>query len=486
MFCFNCGKEIREGARFCIYCGEDLSELLAATHASTREELPVRKETPRRETAPKQEKSPKPKPSRAVKEARPPRIEYKRREQIAPQKTDRADNILYLASMGCAVLAFILSIFEIRNYTRGILPLIAALLLATLAFLSIPYDSIPAVIPLIVLIIGDIRSALYSRRYGVRLSVPYRIRGFFLCTAVIWMILCIFKIIRGKRLKAFGQLGFLIGYLVINFGFFLSYLKYGGFYLRIHLYAIAVAVSYILIISRKERFLLKETFGQLQGKGAGLPNMDLVSERLKEGASYLSRTAQDLSGSGTFTPDEYADGNYKKYPHPYHELGGWLKAIVVLGYIGCALYALSLAITTIGTLQIINQIGGIGLAFRYSRGLMIAFFTAIAFGAVAIWFLFKYFRKIQTKDPSFLRYYHTLSIIGTIAASIYMMVTSGFWMGLFDAALGILSMYAFTSYFCKSVRVRTYMGTDQYLRMSYFTRNVPSPIPADIKPFEEA
>jgi hypothetical protein len=43
--------------------------------------------------------------------------------------------------------------------------------------------------------------------------------------------------------------------------------------------------------------------------------------------------------------------------------------------------------------------------------------------------------------------------------------------------------FLYTLYFVKSVRVRTYMQSDEYLRIDPLTRNVPSPRPADMEPF---
>lgn len=49
-----------------------------------------------------------------------------------------------------------------------------------------------------------------------------------------------------------------------------------------------------------------------------------------------------------------------------------------------------------------------------------------------------------------------------------------------------LSVFLFTLYFVKSVRVRTFMGTDMYLKLSIFTQNIRSVQPATFQNYQEA
>jgi hypothetical protein len=115
--------------------------------------------------------------------------------------------------------------------------------------------------------------------------------------------------------------------------------------------------------------------------------------------------------------------------------------------------------------------------------------------AILIILSIKLFLMIQKKDTGFLNFYETAILLNMgiiiIAAIMFGMYT--------QSMLGVFSSYAFgriigsvvgilifvaigfgiwLSYFSKSVRVRTYFGTDEYLKKSIFCKNVTPPEPA--------
>ena len=93
---------------------------------------------------------------------------------------------------------------------------------------------------------------------------------------------------------------------------------------------------------------------------------------------------------------------------------------------------------------------------------------------------------IRRKDPRFLRFYEIIMLV-VAGLAVATAIFSGFRnvgnliSGLLGAGIGFA---IWTTYFRKSVRVRTYFGSDQYLRRSIFFKNAQAPAPADIQPYD--
>lgn len=152
--------------------------------------------------------------------------------------------------------------------------------------------------------------------------------------------------------------------------------------------------------------------------------------------------------------------------HPYRRLGGFLAvyayASLIIG-IGCILFVV---------LNIFNV-----------RGLS-QFFSIIVLCATAYWYI-RLFMKIQKREVDFLGFYETFGIILYAAYAVFRIIVSGFLLGpyviitIISTIAGGLPVYILTIvYFSKSVRVRTYFETDEYIKKSIFVKNSISPIPA--------
>ena len=202
---------------------------------------------------------------------------------------------------------------------------------------------------------------------------------------------------------------------------------------------------------------------------------------INSGAFGLANSGTIKSANNTFNYQSVGNNQenvtYEKVPHPYQELGGWLKAIVVIGYIGVVLMIIEcvlLDIQLFQTMSFISNLGG-------QSGILVVttILSNIAFiiAAVIEW---KFITKIKEKDSSFLWYYHKLCIFAGIAIVILAGISNGFASAIGSLLELAIVAFLWTLYFVKSVRVRTYMGSDEYLRVDPLTRNVKSPIPADI------
>jgi len=92
---------------------------------------------------------------------------------------------------------------------------------------------------------------------------------------------------------------------------------------------------------------------------------------------------------------------------------------------------------------------------------------------------------ILRRDPRFVRTWQ-LGYIGAVlsaAARWPLHLIYGYPQGVTPAtdiavAIGVLAIFGlWMLYYVRSVRVRTYMGTDKYLRLALFTGKVPGPVP---------
>ncbi len=176
--------------------------------------------------------------------------------------------------------------------------------------------------------------------------------------------------------------------------------------------------------------------------------------------------------------------------HEYQNLGGWLAVIAYGNLIGAALMLVRL-IMNLSDLSAVKS-----MTFGYAGGITstIAVFLVI-FYAAAIAAALGFFMMIQRKNSGFLLYYEVVmlaaaglvilaGIIAGMSVSSMLGSFAGFATGkLFGRVVGYVLCIAIAlaiglSYFSKSVRVRTYFGTDEYLLKSIFCKNIKAPEPA--------
>ncbi|MDR1131016.1 MAG: zinc-ribbon domain-containing protein [Oscillospiraceae bacterium] len=175
---------------------------------------------------------------------------------------------------------------------------------------------------------------------------------------------------------------------------------------------------------------------------------------------------------------------YQKYPHPYHHLGGWLAFIAYAQLVMVVLLAVSFVIVFFELFTFLSYLGGVLGAWVFLVALiMLAGFALCAFIGI------KFFLMIKNKNPRFLRFFELLTIV-SVSISVVGIVLTGFQNYLLDLTESIrdifsvvIGFFIWTTYFRKSVRVRTYFGSDEYLRRSIFFKNAVAPQPADTQPY---
>ena len=183
----------------------------------------------------------------------------------------------------------------------------------------------------------------------------------------------------------------------------------------------------------------------------------------------------------------FAQTNSHRRPdHPYRSIGGALKFIRVCTYTVSAIYLL---------LALLRLFGKIGGRSGFDSSLSEAFvFLVLPFPL----------EQLLKRKPNFLRNWHIVWIVSVC----YIIVRRALWLynlssPAFNEAMAEFSsstvtmvknlMYAavlfglvgvnvfffiLRSYLIRSVRVRTYMGTDEYITKCPFTRHVTPPKPA--------
>jgi ribosomal protein L40E len=170
---------------------------------------------------------------------------------------------------------------------------------------------------------------------------------------------------------------------------------------------------------------------------------------------------------------------YEKHPHPYHSLGGWLGFITYGLLVGVALLVVLTFITFIQVAQMAKWLGALGGWLVFVQFVLFAGFGFVAF------FCVKMFIMIRNKNPRFLRFYELMTLLCGVIY-IFTLILSGF-RNFGGTILSIVEqgvIFAiWSTYFRKSVRVRTYFGSDEYLRRSIMFKNAQAPEPADTQPY---
>lgn len=196
-------------------------------------------------------------------------------------------------------------------------------------------------------------------------------------------------------------------------------------------------------------------------------------------ARFCKKCGRELSAENRLSPGS----------HPYCKLGGWLAVIT---------YGLLAAVGIIvlgGVIEGITLIRYAGYLARYWDKVKLYFLCLleIVVYVPVVYFCIKMYQMIKNRDPRFLRFYERaiLALAGAYIVLMLFIVVSfsgifgGVHWGLFsfgDYFKPLLeSMIVFViylAYFSKSVRVRTYFGTDEYLKQSIFLKNCQAPAPA--------
>lgn len=220
--------------------------------------------------------------------------------------------------------------------------------------------------------------------------------------------------------------------------------------------------------------------------------------QLKDGASFChvcgtSSAARSVTGGrpapqGTAPQVVYAPGE-----HPFNRLGGFLMVLVVYNYIsGPAFF-----------IQAVLDVYWYGMLLYLSSYLPSGLTILLVFvmlGSMALEIIggvdnLVIAGKIRRKDPTFLYSIQSSSLALLISSTVFfafilifsrrfsyygIVITTYCIIDWAIITIRWLALVIASSVYCgTSVRVRTFMGSDAYLRRSVFNRSTVSPVPAD-------
>ena len=159
----------------------------------------------------------------------------------------------------------------------------------------------------------------------------------------------------------------------------------------------------------------------------------------------------------------------------YSRLGGFLAFIAYGQAAGAVLMGISLILTLAAFARYRQYFAYFGGAYSSLYGF--AVFFAVAATALGMFVCLKLFNMIRNRDANCLRFYETLILVEGVLY--FFLIAAGgngrYVSGLIGMGIGF---FVFTTYFRKSVRVRTYFGSDAYLKRSIFFKNCVPPDPA--------
>ena len=184
---------------------------------------------------------------------------------------------------------------------------------------------------------------------------------------------------------------------------------------------------------------------------------------------------------------------YAPGTHPYHRLGGFLMFTVVISYISGVSSLVSMISTIISYSGLMKNLGSWlpgGFQAWFFFNIAVSSILQLSAGIISI----SIANKIRRKDSNFLLFIQSSTLALTITMIIWFII-SFIWLKQYDiygvikwgSLMGtlvamviglILGVILGSIYYGCSVRVRTYMGSDDYLKQSVFNKNS-HPIPAD-------
>ena len=426
MFCIYCGAEMNDDAKYCPNCGAKVAEDLGGA--------PKAGKAGRISFGDVKEKVNLPDPSAVfakVKNAVPAGETL-----VSAGSFSTMDKV----ALGAAVLSVIFAICSIKVYMTW-LTLIAAIGLALLCFVRQRFDSMPMAVPVslfaLTVLISSVRVFRYLKYYKFLAAALVILPLIFSIGAAIvyWMM-----VIKGdSRNLVVAEVVLLAGYALLSIT---SVLTGGAGTFRLvasRLTAILFAIAYIM--------------------------------RILETSSVFAPMGAD---GGTWD-----GGDYVHYDHPYQKLGGYLAFTVYGGIVVSVLAIIGMIVTMIPIFKALKYLSRYGnMSFLYIIAIILILFAIVLYGLII-----KLMIMIKNKNQKFLWFYHKVVIAETLVTFVLQWITSGFGQGLVYLIFYALMFFLYTLYFVKSVRVRTYMQSDEYLRIDPLTRNVPSPRPADMEPF---
>ncbi|MCR5010191.1 MAG: zinc ribbon domain-containing protein [Clostridia bacterium] len=443
MYCTNCGAKLPDDAKFCYRCGEKVAELPGSTAAPVPEKPVV-------SAAPADPTPAAPVSSAAASVSAAASSAVSAIKNIVPDassiKAASSFSGTDCIALAAAVLSVVFAICSIKIYMTW-LTLIAAILLAGLCLLRMHSETLPMAVPMtlfaVTVLVSSIRLFRYFKYYKFLGVIQVIFPLFFAIAAAVVYWLVVFKVGNKKKMMVF-LVAMTAGYAILCIT---TSLTGDGMAFRTfasRMCSILFMIAYILRM---------------------VETSDAFAPALPAGSDVSS-----FSGGS----------DYVHYPHPYQQLGGYLKFTVIGGTIVAVLAIIGMIAEMIPVFRMMSYVSRYtNMTFAYIMIIVLMIFSIVVYALII-----KLMMMIKNKDQRFLWFYHKLAIAGTLVVFVLQWISNGFGTAVVHLVLFFLLYFVYTLYFVKSVRVRTYMQSDEYLRIDPLTRKVKSPVPADIAPYE--
>lgn len=181
-----------------------------------------------------------------------------------------------------------------------------------------------------------------------------------------------------------------------------------------------------------------------------------------EDAKFCASCGKSLSTeSGTISGSNTAP-SASLGPDSYRHLGGWLAVLTYGLLVVVALIAIG---AVLGAFTLIKYAKYLGAGFLLLGVLDIALYIPV------VYYCIKMYRMIKERNCMFLRFYE-MTMLVLCGINLLFMVIGGFSFYLSSGRYlksmlqSIIIFAIWMAYFTKSVRVRTYFGSDKYLKHS--------------------
>ncbi|MCL2531235.1 MAG: zinc ribbon domain-containing protein [Oscillospiraceae bacterium] len=198
-------------------------------------------------------------------------------------------------------------------------------------------------------------------------------------------------------------------------------------------------------------------------------------------ATYCPECGTAQAAQQPYPQAPYYYGHTQPYPnlkHPYQSIGGVLRWLQVSLIFSC------IFLPILWAFNIFTFVRGEG---DFSTILLNS--TSMISGILTLVCMIMLLRR----KPNFLRIYEISCLVmlgGLLLYDVYLLFTMGFAMFIVQLILTLFvvgAMAPWLLYYVRSVRVRTYMGSDAYIKQSIFLKRVTPPVPAvpDDNPSEQ-
>ncbi|MDR2589892.1 MAG: DUF2569 family protein [Oscillospiraceae bacterium] len=180
--------------------------------------------------------------------------------------------------------------------------------------------------------------------------------------------------------------------------------------------------------------------------------------------------------------------------HKYRKLGGWLLFFVIINIIAIVVDAFGSIPDVLESIELFAMLGEVnlsaaGLPENFKNALTIALIGEVV-GLLTIVFSIIFVVQVFNRKSTFLRFAQLSALAGIFFLIVARLIPNTMvgidYMGedyitpAISSLIGsIIGFFIFPLYYCKSIRVRTYMGSDEYMHKAIFAyKNQP---PLDLR-----